>query len=132
MDGAAGNCVAAIVRSSEGLLLCHRRPERAWYPDVWDLPGGHVQRGESLAEALARELGEELGVVLVPPTAPPFETLQDDALGLELTIWLIDHQGGVESRAPDEHDEIRWVTRDELASLPLAHPSYLGLLHRSY
>ena len=30
-----------MLRCGERILLCHRRPDRAWYPDVWDLPGGH-------------------------------------------------------------------------------------------
>jgi 8-oxo-dGTP diphosphatase len=133
VDGAADVCVAAMLRCGERILLCHRRPDRAWYPDVWDLPGGHVESGETLPSAVARELREELGVVISPPTDPPFETLRDEDLRIELTIWLIDHDdGGVENRAPDEHDELRWVTRGDIGSLPLADPSYLALLDRAF
>jgi 8-oxo-dGTP diphosphatase len=46
------------------ILLCHRSPERQWYPDVWDLPLGHVEPGENPGDALKRELHEELGVTL--------------------------------------------------------------------
>lgn len=52
---------AALVRSGE-VLLTHRSPSRQWYPDVWDLPGGHVEDGESELQALGREVREELGV----------------------------------------------------------------------
>lgn len=34
-----------LVRGTE-VLLGHRSPGRRWYPDVWDLPGGHVEDGE--------------------------------------------------------------------------------------
>ena len=34
-----------LVRGAE-VLLGHRSPHRRWYPDVWDLPGGHVEPGE--------------------------------------------------------------------------------------
>lgn len=44
------------------VLLGHRHPSRRWYPDVWDLPGGHVEQGESEVAALVRELREELDV----------------------------------------------------------------------
>ncbi len=40
----------------------HRSPERRWFPDVWDLPGGHVEPGEDERTALRRELREEVGV----------------------------------------------------------------------
>lgn len=32
------------------------------YKDFWDIPGGHVEPGESPAEACAREVFEELGI----------------------------------------------------------------------
>lgn len=125
-------CVAAILRRNGRLLLCHRHPDREWYPDTWDLPGGHVDPGERPEEALARELDEELGVVVSPPFGPWLAALHDDQLGIDLSIWLIDDwQGEVRNRAADEHDELRWVTADAYADLPLAHPSYLGLLDRA-
>ena len=132
VSGAANACVAAVLRCGERILLCHRRPERASYPDVWDLPGGHVESGETRPSAIARELREELGVEISPPTGPPFETLRDEALGIELTIWLLDHDGAVRNSAPDEHDELRWVTREHVGSLRLADPSYLALIDRAF
>ena len=123
--------VAAILRRDNRLLLCHRHPERAWYPDVWDLPGGHVEHGETPSEALARELREELGVDLRSPVGLPFEELADSAAAFNMTIWLIDYAGAVVNHAPDEHDELRWVTSDEIAGLVLAHPSYVELLGRA-
>jgi 8-oxo-dGTP pyrophosphatase MutT (NUDIX family) len=42
-------------------LLVHRTPARRWCPDWWDLPGGHVEEGESAETALTREQ-EERGV----------------------------------------------------------------------
>ena len=35
--------VTALLRDGNRVLLCHRSPRRRWYPDVWDLPGGHVE-----------------------------------------------------------------------------------------
>jgi len=45
-------------------VLCHRSPERRWYPDVWDFPGGHIEPGEDPQAALRREVAEELGADL--------------------------------------------------------------------
>ena len=53
--------VGALVRDGR-VLLGHRRPDKRAYPDVWDLPGGVMEDGESELDALARELREELGV----------------------------------------------------------------------
>jgi 8-oxo-dGTP diphosphatase len=73
MDAAAaGNAeapeiVAALLMRSGRVLLCHRSGDRRWYPDVWDLPGGHVEDGEPPIQALARELKEELGIRIQQP-----------------------------------------------------------------
>lgn len=44
------------------VLLVHRHPSRQNFPDLWDLPGGHVEDGEDWSDAAARECLEELGV----------------------------------------------------------------------
>ena len=59
--------VAAMLLRADAILLCHRSRDRAWYPDVWDLPGGHIEAEESPGDALVREIQEELGVTLSGP-----------------------------------------------------------------
>lgn len=46
------------------VLLGHRSPQKRWYPNVWDFPGGHIEPGEAAHEALRRELREELGITV--------------------------------------------------------------------
>jgi mutator protein MutT len=117
----------AILRSRDKVLLCHRRADRAWYPDVWDLPGGHIEPEESPREALSRELREELGIdVRLPDAAPPTILYED---GIEFHLWVVsDWDGEVRNMAEDEHDAIGWFTRPELERLPLASDTYLDLL----
>ena len=106
----------------------HRSPERRWYPDVWDIPGGHVEPGEDEPGALARGLREEVGVV---PRGPvPLARLEDGGLCPSLRVvrgW----DGEPRNLQPHEHDELRWVTAAGLPELRLAHPAYLGVLQRA-
>jgi 8-oxo-dGTP diphosphatase len=50
-------CVAGVVFDEAGRILLQRH--RHWVPNVWGLPGGIVQKGETLENALAREVFEE-------------------------------------------------------------------------
>jgi 8-oxo-dGTP diphosphatase len=48
----------AIVASSDGILLAFNRRRQ-----LWELPGGMIERGESPTEAASRELFEETGQI---------------------------------------------------------------------
>ena len=121
---------AALVRPGE-VLLCHRSPTRAWYPDVWDLPGGHVEDGESPQDALRRELSEELGVDIGTVPGPPAMSIDDAAAGVSLDVWAVTRwRGDVRNLEPAEHDRIGWFTVVQLDGLALADDWYRPFLGR--
>jgi 8-oxo-dGTP diphosphatase len=113
--------VGALVRDGR-VLLAHRRPDKRAYPDVWELPGGVVEAGESELGALTRELHEELGVQIAADSASHLCRVtagpaDEPAL---LSAWLVrGWHGTPENVAPEEHDDIGWFGLDELP--PPAH-----------
>lgn len=114
--------VAALVRDGR-VLLAHRHPAREWYPDCWDLVGGHIEPGEQPEQAVVRECLEELGVRVVDPR--PFPMAFDDPT-LEMHAFLITRWAGEPANlAPHEHDDLRWFAPGELAGLTLADPGAL-------
>jgi 8-oxo-dGTP diphosphatase len=121
--------VTGLLRDGDRVLLCHRSPGRRWYPDVWDLPGGHVEPGELPAAALARELREELGVDVTAPSGVPLREVRGATFDMQ--IWLVEAWSGSPANvAPDEHDAIAWFTVDALGDLSLAHDSYLAMFSK--
>lgn len=108
--------VAALVREGR-VLLVHRSPHRHAYPGVWDLPGGHIEAGETELAALTREMHEELGVQVAAGSATHlcrFDAGRDGQT-VHLSAWLVgDWRGTPTNVAPDEHDEIRWFRPEEL------------------
>ena len=119
--------MAGVLVRGDEVLLGHRSPARHWYPDVWDLPGGHVEPGEDEPTALAREVYEEVGVV--PRDPVPMTRLEDDEL--VLSLWVVRAwDGEPRNLQPHEHDELRWSTAAEVRGLRLAHPSYADVVRR--
>lgn len=89
---------------------------------LWSIPGGRVDPGESDDEAVVRELVEETGVraevvrlvgtVLRPAPAGGTFEIRD--------YLLVALPGGsARVRPGDDADEVRWVSRAELARLPI-------------
>lgn len=121
--------VAVILLQADRALLCHRSPQRRWYPDVWDFPGGHVEPGEHPQDALRREVAEELGATLERVEGGPVLHRVDPQAGLDLTVWVSRHwRGSIANLQPEEHDAIGWFAKEELDALSFADPSYLGML----
>lgn len=129
--------VAALIIRSGRILLGHRSAARAFYPDVWDLFGGHIEPGEAREQALVRELQEELGITptrwtfleTLTPTLPAPQDEPSEALTVHLylvTAWA----GRPVNRQPEEHSTIRWFSLDQARRLHLADPIYPMLFAR--
>ena len=117
----------ALIREDGQILLGHRTATRRHYPGVWDLPGGHIEAGETSEEAIARELREELGVAVSDDISRPWKPVSFG--NIEMSVFLIrDWTDCVANLAPEEHDTLAWFGEQDLASLSMAHPSYQHLL----
>ena len=112
--------VGALVRDDR-VLLVHRRPDKWANPDVWDLPGGLIEAGESELGALARELQEELGVQIATDSVSHLGRVTAGPVDepAVLSAWLVrDWQGTPANVAPEEHDGMGWFTMEELPPPP--------------
>ncbi|SNY49648.1 NUDIX domain-containing protein [Paractinoplanes atraurantiacus] len=126
-DSGRARIVTAVLRDGDRVLLCHRSPGRRYYPDVWDLPGGHVDEGEDPKQSVVRELQEELGITAPEPSGPPIHEIRTAAF--DMHIFLIDGWTGTPvNAAPDEHDDMGWFKASDLDHMDLAHESLLPML----
>jgi 8-oxo-dGTP diphosphatase len=81
--------------------------------DVYYLPGGKREPGETDLDTLVREIDEELAVTIVPATARHMGTFQAQAHGhtegvtVQMTCYTADHQG---TPVPSsEIEEVVWL-----------------------
>jgi ADP-ribose pyrophosphatase YjhB (NUDIX family) len=110
-------CVGAVVVRDDRLLLIRRA--RAPGRGLWSLPGGRVERGETLAEAVVRELHEETGIDGVCGTLIGWvERIDEDHhfVILDFTVVVLDD---IDPVAGDDAMEAAWVPLPEVAELDL-------------
>lgn len=104
------------------------------YDNLWELPGGHVEKGETNTEALDRELQEELG----------FDTYIDCGV-IDYEIWyhgpdkypvcgIVSYikNDSDEIKLSDEHSNMRWISKDEIDNYDFLWPAAKRMIKKAF
>lgn len=117
--------VTAIVRDGPGDILLQKRVDN----ELWALPGGVIDIGETVSQAVTREVKEETGLDveitrLVGIYSDPHHVIEysDGEVRQQFSICFETTSRGGQLAASSESTEVRFVTINELDSLPI-HPS---------
>ncbi|MGI5243734.1 YunG family protein [Dactylosporangium sp. CA-139066] len=121
--------VVALTDSTGAVLLQLRSRNKAAEPGQWALPGGHVEAGETPAEAAARELLEETG--LAAELRPVWRDLRPDLTGSAPAVDLHAFEGMAAETTIvlGEGEAARFVQIAELPGMNLS-PTAAAVLHR--
>jgi mutator protein MutT len=106
--------VTAAVIEIEDRFLVTRRQKGVHLEGFWEFPGGKCERKETLKDCLVRELHEELDVLSRVGEEIFSTTHRYPERSVELHFFRCELMG--EPR-PQLEQEMRWVTREELAGL---------------
>ncbi len=125
---------SALVVDDAGRVLMQRRGDSG----NWSLPGGIMEVGESLEDCVVRETREETGLDiritgLLGIYTDPEHVIEysDGEVRQEFAVVYYGRVIGGEIQVSDESTEVRFLTLDELAELPV-HPTVrLRLDHHS-
>ncbi|MEW5724611.1 MAG: NUDIX hydrolase [Thermodesulfobacteriota bacterium] len=118
-------CAGLLVRNGAVLLV-----RRARYPQkgLWCLPGGFVDRGETMERAAVREFFEETGLQV--QVKHLFGLYSYEGYPIVVGIYLVEplNLGALEPKPGAECLEVRWFTLEDLPFSTLAFPSTVDSL----
>lgn len=117
--------VTAVVRDDAGRLLIIHKTDN----DLWALPGGGHDIGESIGDTVVREVEEETGITVEIDgisglyTDPQHVLAYDDGeVRQQFSICFRAHPTGGSLRTSNESKEVRWMDPADLDDLDI-HPS---------
>ena len=105
----------------EKIFLPRRAATKKFLPDVFELPGGHIDYAEALVDGLKREIMEEfeMDVAIGDPFAA--FTYVNDVKGSHSAeiVYFARFTDPIENIVlhADDHSEYRWVSEEDLLSL---------------
>jgi 8-oxo-dGTP diphosphatase len=87
------------------------------YPNTWDVPGGHVEQGETAAQCIVREMKEEMGLDL-----EGFElfSVREFSDRLEHTFWKAADLN-IDEISLQEGQCLKWFAEEEAKATTLAY-----------
>lgn len=117
--------VSAFVQDSDGRILMIHRTDN----DLYSIPGGGLEAGETVTEAVVREVHEETGIdvhvtSLIGIFSNPDHVIayDDGEVRQEFSICFRADPIGGQARTSSESKVVAWVAPTDLAKLDI-HPS---------
>lgn len=103
--------VAALIWRDNKFMICQRPVHKA-RGLLWEFVGGKVEPGETKEQALIRECKEELAIGI--SVGEVFMTVAHEYPDITVHLSLI--QAEIVEGEPQllEHNDIRWITTDEI------------------
>ncbi len=96
--------VAGVTLHENGSILCIRRRDTG----AWQIPGGVLERGETIHSGLCREVVEETGALVRPVRLTG--VYLNLPLGVVAMVFLCDLEEGSIAAATEEAREVGWLS----------------------
>lgn len=121
--------VGAIIKDGDRYLVGQRAAHKS-QGGLWEFMGGKIEPGETPEQALARECREELDLEIENERIIDSVVHEYPEKTIRLTLIECTPKVGSTPR-PNEHQDIRWVTREEMEVLDFA-PADRDLIRKGF
>lgn len=110
--------VGAVIENRNNEILCALRSPNMSLSNMWEFPGGKVEKDENLKQAIEREIKEELGCIVEYDHVFNNNIHEYDTF----IVNLITVKCKLISDTPtaNEHSKLIWLKRENLLSLKWA------------
>jgi 8-oxo-dGTP pyrophosphatase MutT (NUDIX family) len=119
--------IKALIRNKKGevlLLQVNKKELSGESREYWDIPGGRVQRGDTIEDTLIREIEEETGIKKVRNIKPLSMVVSNIRIpikpkdvGLILSVYTADINENEKITLSKEHVASKWFEPKEAAKL---------------
>ncbi|MFZ2975956.1 MAG: NUDIX hydrolase [Candidatus Moraniibacteriota bacterium] len=103
------------------VFLPRRAKTKKFLPDVFELPGGHIEYGEDIVDGLKREIKEEFEMEIEVGESFAVFTYINEIKGTHSieVIYLAQFRGDIENVRinPADHSEFIWISKDEIGKI---------------
>jgi 8-oxo-dGTP diphosphatase len=115
-----GLTMRGIIKNEDNeILILKRHPKSKTDPEMWELPGGKVEKGEHFTNALVREIKEETS--LDADVGDFCEAVQNDYMHkrtVQVIMYLENIKGEV--KISEEHTDWMWANLEKIKSLEIS------------
>jgi ADP-ribose pyrophosphatase YjhB (NUDIX family) len=111
-----GNCAGILLKYKNQCLLC-KRTQGESLPGVWSVPGGHLEKGESIENGAIREFREETGIQILGNLDYVVTLNGGSRMKFYLFLYEINYKINIDlDNAIDgyEHEECKWFSKKTL------------------
>lgn len=114
---------SAVVADKDGLILMHRRADN----DLWSIPGGAMEVGETISETAVRETLEETGLMVTPlyiigVYSNPSHVVEyaDGEVRQQFSVCFACKVLAGAITAGNESKEVKFVRPEEIGQMPMS------------